>query len=357
MDLTTWLLQRTPPRALIVATPGGTQTRITVERLVRERGWQHATSPADANLLLVTGPVTDPLRHYLDQVHTLIPAPCARADIEQEATSEAQLNTAVAALRDPGRQRALATHRAPRHHEPSERGHDAPDPDSMRMPGDVPMADRADDRDGLTLDQLHLPLGPALPDWPAGLVVRTTLQGDIIQHATVDTVGLRDSHPTPGRNTPPPTARSLDSCARLLSVAGWPDAATTARRLRDDILRGTRSAETARSLTRWSRQVRRSRTLRWLLTGIGTTPHEPTTPPELHGDAITRLHHWIDTAEQTFHRPTPTTPDPGRTERTQWTLNTLPALLEGTELAGARLVIASLDPDLDTLTHSGASHD
>ena len=38
------------------------------------------------------------------------------------------------------------------------------------------MADRGDDRDGLRLDQLHLPLGPVLPDWPAGLVLRVITQ-------------------------------------------------------------------------------------------------------------------------------------------------------------------------------------
>ncbi len=57
------------------------------------------------------------------------------------------------------------------------------------MPGGVPMADRGADRDGLALDQLHVPIGPLLPDWPAGLVVRTVLQGDVIQEARIEVAG------------------------------------------------------------------------------------------------------------------------------------------------------------------------
>ncbi|WP_433473669.1 hypothetical protein ACQPZP_33380 [Spirillospora sp. CA-142024] len=47
------------------------------------------------------------------------------------------------------------------------------------------MADRADDRDGLKLDVLHVPLEPALASWPADLVVHLTLQGDVVQAAEV----------------------------------------------------------------------------------------------------------------------------------------------------------------------------
>ena len=62
---------------------------------------------------------------------------------------------------------------------------------TWRCRAGLPMADRGEDRDGLKLDQLHVPLGPVLPDWPAGLVVRVTLQGDVVQHAEADAVGSR----------------------------------------------------------------------------------------------------------------------------------------------------------------------
>ena len=39
----------------------------------------------------------------------------------------------------------------------------------MEMPGGLPMAGQGEDRDGLTLDRLHVPLGPLLSDWPTGL--------------------------------------------------------------------------------------------------------------------------------------------------------------------------------------------
>src|SRR5260370_2487867 len=60
----------------------------------------------------------------------------------------------------------------------------------MGMPAGLPMAGRGADRDGLRLDQLHVPLGPVLPDWPAGLVVHLALQGDVVQHAEAQALGL-----------------------------------------------------------------------------------------------------------------------------------------------------------------------
>lgn len=200
------------------------------------------------------------------------------------------------------------------------------------MPGGIPMADRADDRDGLKLDQLHVSLGPALPLWPAGLIVHTRLQGDVIQHATVEV--LASGHGSFW--TSHPAARHLDSSARLLDLAGWTDAAAVARRLRDDALDGI----PVPAVQKWARRVRRSRTLRWLLAGIGNAPDAPA---PLAGDALTRLYRWLDMAEGLV----------GAAE-TQWVVDALPNLLAGTELATARLIVASLDPDLDVL--AGARH-
>ncbi|GAB2877798.1 hypothetical protein GCM10022245_11220 [Streptomyces mayteni] len=39
------------------------------------------------------------------------------------------------------------------------------------MVAGIPLAERGDDRDGLRLDVLRLPLGPVLLDWPAGPAV------------------------------------------------------------------------------------------------------------------------------------------------------------------------------------------
>lgn len=51
------------------------------------------------------------------------------------------------------------------------------------VPYGRPMAERADDRDGLSLDQLHVRIGPLLAAFPPGLTLDLKLQGDVIQEA------------------------------------------------------------------------------------------------------------------------------------------------------------------------------
>jgi hypothetical protein len=324
---------------------GDTEARLTAERVIREKCWRPASSPAEANILLVAG---EGLDSYTERVWHSMPAPRVRLAVSAASDIPRQLDSAVAELRDTARQRANTA--PPPHHTPepathsnheSHGGHDAHGHHmgDMEMPGGVPMADRAEDRDGLMLDVLHVPLGPVLPLWPAGLIVHTRLQGDVIQQASVEIVGSpgasfwSESHRI--------VARRLDSSARLLALAGWTDAAAVARRLRDEALDGVPSDTLLR---KWAGRVRRSRTLRWLLTGVGTVPDEPATPRSLAGDALTRLHSWLD---------------PGQSDgphETEWIVNSLPSMLAGAELASARLIVASLDPDLDLLTHHGARH-
>src|SRR5258708_27816729 len=79
--------------------------------------------------------------------------------------------------------------------------HDSHDMDGMDMggmvmPAGLRMAGRGADRDGLKLDQLHVPLGPVLPDWPAGLVVHVTLQGDVVQLAEAHALVPRPAGPS-----------------------------------------------------------------------------------------------------------------------------------------------------------------
>jgi hypothetical protein len=374
VDVTSWLLRLTPPRPLVVAGPGGTEVRVAAERAIRERGWRPALNPAEANILLVTG---DGLDTYVERVWHSMPAPRVRSAVSTVSDVPRQLDSALAELRDTDEQRANAA-LPPRHtpepepethsgHEAHERheshsaheGHDKHGGHSeqsghgghehhmggMDLPGGIPMADRAEDRDGLMLDVLHVPLGPVLPLWPAGLIVHTRLQGDVIQQASVEVVGSPDrSFWSEDHRL---AARRLDSSTRLLALAGWTDAAAVAQRLRDEALDG---APPAALLRKWARRVRRSRTLRWLLAGIGTTPDDSSTPPSLAGDALARLHSWLDSALA------PGQPD--GPQETQWIVDNLPTMLAGTELATARLIVASLDPDLDLLTHHDATtHD
>jgi hypothetical protein len=323
VDVTAWLLRLTPPRPLVVTGRGGTEVRLAAERAIRERGWRPAASPAEANILLATG---DGLDGHAEQVWHSMPAPRTRLTIAAASEVPQQLDAAAAELRNTGRQRAHATprHQAPEHHM-----------SDMDMPGGIPMADRAEDRDGLMLDVLHVPLGPVLPLWPAGLIVHTRLQGDVIQEASVEIVGSANGSFWSAADRP--MARRLDSSARLLALAGWTDAAAMAQRLRDEALEG---APPAAALRKWAGRVRRSRTLRWLLADVGTTQDAP---PSLAGDALTRLHTWLDPTE------------PESPLETEWIVESLPALLAGAELATARLIVASLDPDLDLLAHNGTT--
>lgn len=63
------------------------------------------------------------------------------------------------------------------------------------VPYGRPMAGRAPDRDGLDLDALELRVGPFFPALPAGLILRVSLQGDVVQHATVKPGPYRKMRP------------------------------------------------------------------------------------------------------------------------------------------------------------------
>ncbi|MGW5722860.1 hypothetical protein ACWEVP_42285 [Amycolatopsis sp. NPDC003865] len=408
MDLTTCLLGRTPVRPLIATTVGGTGVRLAVEQEMRRRGWRSAVNPAEANLLVVAGPEDPAMAPFVDAVWQLVPAPRVRISPEDPSEVAAALSEAERRLRSRDDQRSAATaaaaadsedHHAPEadhhhdhakpeghgdqqeahdehrvhashgehehgghsdhmehgHHQehtahdehagPDQSGHmehghhHGHDMSGMEMPGGIPMADRAEDRDGLKLDRLTVPLGPILPAWPAGLLVRTFLQGDVVQEAVVETV-LHHGHRTPAfwdsltSDRVRIAARRLDSCARLLTVAGWEHAAVTAAQLRDGLLAGD---DVDARFTRWARQVRRSRVLRWSLTGIGAHAGS--------GDALDRLLRWIDQAAAALDDSANSIEidDPAEI------LDALPRLLAGTEFATARLVVASLDPDLERM--------
>lgn len=226
-------------------------------------------------------------------------------------------------------------------------GHGGMDHGSMAVAG-LPMADTAPDRDGLQLDALAVALGPVLPGWPTGLLLRGTLQGDVLtavslswvdpahhiaahhvaaDHAAADHV---DGHHSDGG-----TARleALDHLARFLDVAGWPVAARDARRARD----GLRAADPdrvdagRRGAVQLARRVRRSRTLAWSVRGIGAM--EATGAPELRGDVLDRVRWLCELAAGA---------EPAVAGLPELPLERVAELLEGTELAAARLVVASV---------------
>ncbi|MFI7422681.1 hypothetical protein [Nonomuraea sp. NPDC049684] len=341
MGLRGWLLRQAAlrPRVLLVACPYGTGARLLAEAEADRRGWPVAASAAEASVLVVCGRPGAELAAAVREVRRAVPVPRALVELPPDVPADrvvAALDDAVRTLGDETGQWRQA----------GVLGASGNDPD------DTPMADRGPDRDGLKLDRLHVPLGPVLADWPAGLVVETVLQGDVIQEAQVRTL------PADGAGTPFWTrgasraearrrtaAARLDSLGRLLGVAGWPAAAADARRLRDRLLAGPVDERARRQCLRFARRVRRSRVLRWMLRGAGELG--PGAPRPLRGDTLDRMRRWLDdVATLTDERPGP---GGGGDVPVGGVLALLPGLLAGAEVAVARLIVAGLDPDLDRL--------
>lgn len=370
---------------------GGTGARLVVEQELRRCGWPAARSPAEADLLVTCGTIDEKLAAIVDRTWAAMPVPRARARVPTAAAAVAALRGAQLRLADIGAQRA-----SPRPHAADEQkdggrddgadhGHHDHQMGGMEMPAGLRMAERADDRDGLKLDQLHVPLGPVLPHWPAGLVVHTTLQGDVIQHAEVERVvtpvpqhfpfwdepWLRAAEGEPvtlGEAERRRAAAHLDSLSRLLALAGWDDAAVHARRLRDDLLADAPAGRLQREVVRFAQRVRRARTLRWLtdslgLFGAAAARAAGVSGPALRadGDVTARYQRWLVEAVDALSHLEDRAPlgrdelegprgELGRSAPPSEALvDVLPRLLEGAELGGARLIVASLDPDLDEL--------
>ncbi len=370
MDLTSTLLRRTRPSLFLITGLGGTACRLAVERAVRERAFRQALSPAEANLLVTCGSLQGGLDDLADRVWAQLPLPQARVHLTEVGDTAAGLSRALSELTDLDRQRSGVRIPAPvtgpvsKQPDPSKEhaGHDMSgmdidqpghDMSDMEMPGGLTMAERGPDRDGLSLDQLHVPLGPALPDWPTGLCLRLLIQGDVVQEARVEVIGDGETG-APFWTGELSRPAALDSLQRLLSVAGWTTAALRGRRLRDALLTDP-TADVGAALEKWSRRVRRSSLLRWSTDGLGVFPDST----GVSGDATARWLRWLDLAAA----PDPAGPvaddQPSRAEAAHQILDALPGLLVGQELAAVRLIVASLDPDVEAMvagSRQGGGH-
>ena len=386
------------PHVLVAAMPGGAAVRLAAEAQLRRRGWPAALSPADADVLLVAGAPEADIAAAVETAWAAVPAPRVRALVASPGEVAAALDAAQAELAAgaprwlpagdaavlPGANGGAASG-AGGSHEAHGTGshHDMGDMD-MEMPGGLSMAERGEDRDGLKLDRLHVPLGPVLPDWSAGLVVRLVLQGDVVQHAEAAAVGLMEgagsfwTEPwrraaagepvTTGVAARRRAAAHLDSLARFLALAGWDDASTTACELRDDALAGRPAPSLGLAVRRLAARVARSRVLAWSTRGAGTLPPDEAaaagvTGPARRagGDVTARYRCWcrelsgLTAAFDDGSRLDPAVLEPprGRLDGGQAPsaslLAVLPRLLAGSEFAVARLIVASLDPDLDEL--------
>lgn len=241
----------------------------------------------------------------------------------------------------------------------SNAAHDMASMGEMEMPGGLMMADRAEDRDGLKLDVLHVPLGPFLPGWPAGLVIHTQLQGDIIQAAHAQILDHNHSLDDPTLDDPAVAedpggdaiinncaraVAALDALAALLTASDWHHAGAEARALRDDLRADPTAADAPVRLRRLARRVARSRVLRARGTLLGSIdPSEA--GPDLCGDSVARWLRWLAIATSAVSAGSPGRPPtvPQHTSATRQRLEHATRLIVGLDLSAARVLIASLD--------------
>ncbi|ABP53244.1 hypothetical protein [Salinispora tropica] len=376
---------------LVIEVPGHWLTRVAVERLAGIRGWRLAVSPADADILAVCGSPGPELALAAVSLWEQLPGPRARIDVAAPDLVAAALDQADAVLRDTARQRRDSTARdgqgshdgedpaasgrddpaAARHERPATAygGHptdwrgacsavrgDAMGPAAIESAprGAIALAHGGEDRDGLEMDVLHVRLGPVLPDWPAGLVLRAHLHGDLIVEAQAGVVdagqgGYASGAHVVGGDTSGEASQDVgefaaqrcDNAARVLALAGWQDAAGRARAVRDRFLTGEWSVATT-ELARLRRRVRRSGLLRWSLRRVGPLlPGELARlglAPELTGDVWDRLNGMLDRAVAAVGGSgsvvvsLPVTPPAA-----------VAGVVSGWDVATARLIVASLD--------------
>lgn len=336
---------------LVVGGVGTDRLRARVEQEVARRRWPVATAPADTDVVVVVGRPGPELGAVIEDVWVGVPAPRARVQVVDEHEIVPGLDEAVGTLGDLDAQRALAGRggsRPTRAASPSvdeddeQHEHSAHDDHGAEhgtehgtehhhhggdteLPGGLAMADLAEDRDGLALDQLHVPLGPVLPEWPSGLVVDVALQGDVIQDARARFLDVEAGEAV---ERLPDAARALTSVARVLALAGWSGPAARTRGLRDRVLFGEGdTAHVADELDALRRRVHRSRVLPWVLGSRKSS----------RGAVLDALEEKFSSVRAALgggaeHRPTTTD------------LPALDARLVGAEFAAARLIVAAADP-------------
>lgn len=354
---------------LVVEVPGSWQVRAVVERAALDRGWDLASAPAGADVLVVCGRPGPDLADALARVWAQLPGPRVRITVGTATEAVGALDTAARQLADTASQREDARsrrttpevstasrdlgHHAHMGHQ-MEMGHqtqmDMGDHMEMNMgdhlqmgghmgmgmaPGGIALAGGSADRDGLEMDVLHLRFGPVTRYWPPGLILRCTLHGDVIAHAEVDLLDTPAARAQGGVDSPGLlSARWCDHLTTVLALAGWTDASGRVRRVRDSLL-AEQDERAVQELSRLAGRIKRSRVLRWALRDLGVLTAEEARrfPLGQAGDAWDRLKAVLDRAERAAPPGTAPSGD---------AFALLPRLVEGLDLATARLVVASL---------------
>lgn len=354
---------------LIVEAPGAWRTRVAIEHEVARRGWQMTITAADADALVVAGNPGAQLSDRIESVWDQLPGPRSRA-LVAENSDPAAVRTALDAvsaelldtdwqIRDAHERGGFDLQNMP----DADEGEGDPDSGDMDVrgsgdmdmdmsPSGIPLAKGAQDRDGLEMDVLHVSLGPVLPFWPAGLVLRCTLQGDVVVEAAADIVEavttiqhdvLNENDRVPGRlGATERAALRCDQVAGVLALAGWADGYTAAVRVRDALMVGSGAEAATDLLDGLEHRLRRRWLLRWALHGIGDLDRiedVKDTPSAHTGDVHDRLLNLIDGARTDLAGTQPQVmPLPELLQVTE-------RLVVGLDLATARLVVASLGID------------
>ncbi|WP_232488761.1 hypothetical protein [Brevibacterium antiquum] len=387
-------------RVLIVEVPGQWLTRMELEHQMLRRGWRRALTAADADVLAVCGVSGPELTPLVDRLWQQMPGPRVRADMVSPRAVNSALDEAAILYLDTEHHKRDAQERAQEpwipegpvdhmdhddHGNHAGMGHDNHEghggmnhDDHAGMnhndhdehagmkhdehagvdhgeheghggmdmsPGGVPLAEGGQDRDGLEMDVLHLPLGPVLPYWPAGLVLTCSIQGDVVIGSDVSIVDSGDhGNESEISHNGLRAALHCDSVMALLALAGADDLAARARRARDFLLRGDQVAASD-ALVRMTRAIRRSWLLRWSLRGILVLDQVDLDRYGLSvgcgGDAYDRMLRTIDRVRaEVDGRVSASEED----ELVPWQV--LPELVSGMELATLRLAVASVNLEL-----------
>ncbi len=324
---------------LVAEAPGAFRRRVALERAVDAAGWCTTSAAADADVLAVVGEPGPELMALVEHAWDQMSEPRARIEVHTEDGLAAALAQARETLRSAPAQRAGAAARPRRGADADEDGqevdHGGMDHGDMEPDG-IPLAEGAQDRDGLEMDELHLPLGPVLAHWPAGVVVRLTLHGDVVADAEVTRLdaGLE---PSPADDGTTRAARLLDAAASVLTLAGLARDAARAARLRDACLTGGSGdpAAVGEAVGALAERVRRHRVLRWVLKDLAVTDGDGR-----REELRDRLVGLLERARAAVEGA------PDETRRQGPGLEPLADLVAGQELAAVRLWMAALSADL-----------
>lgn len=344
---------------LIVEAPGAFRTRVGLERAIDATPWCRTETVADADVLAVVGSPGAELTAIIDRTWAQLSEPRVRVEIGEEAHIATGLAFARASLlasaahhtpeppRREGHHTPTAHHAKATHHDSDHSGHDDSGHDEQHehngpdghdehdhgsmSPDGISLAEGAEDRDGLEMDELHLPLGPVLNHWPAGVVLHLTLNGDVVTSATAERLDSADES-SPARRGPEYAARLLDSAASLLSLAGLPAQSARARLLRDRCL--TEPSVDPHDVADFASMLGRLRVLRWLWRKMTVTDDQGRT---------TGLH---DQLVNLVERAARSLQGDSAPAAARWpSLDDLPGLVRGQELAAVRLWMAALGCD------------